>query len=104
MKTKTERHAWIIQHLKNDPSAKHTPLQVDVLDREFVDNYVEATEAPWKVMPFGANECRLLGRDLAEMFRNGKLKRHTVGISDGLCHQGFPKWVYCYQLAPELRA
>lgn len=70
---------------------------VDVLNRYFVDAYVEVTGAKCYPMPFGADKCPQLGRDLAYMYRVGLLTRHVTGI-DGMAGMGFPRWVYTYWL------
>lgn len=89
MKSKQERQEWIIQYIKNSNG-------VDVLNSEFVDAYVEHTGAAVDVMMWGANRCKMIGRDLSELNNSGKLSRFRIGISNW--QPGFPKWVYSYSL------
>ncbi len=89
-----ERYEWIerwieARVLQRGPS-------VDVLNRSFVDDYVEATGAQTKVMPYGADKCPQLGRDLAAMARKGRFRRFTPGLQ-GLVSEGFPRWVWSYR-------
>lgn len=72
--------------------------QLDVLNRYAVDRYAAATGAKTKPMMFGADKCRLMGRDLSAMHDAGLLMRHAAGIGDGLSGQGFPRWVWSYRL------
>lgn len=88
------RYAWIEQWLSHQPLG----LSVDVLDRDFVDDYVAATGARVKVMPYGADKCPQLGCDLSWMAARGRLLRSRTGIC-GLAGMGFPKWVWTYRLA-----
>lgn len=71
---------------------------LDVLNRCAVDEYAEATGAHFDVMPYGANKCPRMGRDLSAMADAGLLNRHASGIS-GLSGMGFPRWVWSYSLA-----
>lgn len=71
---------------------------VDILDRYFVDAYVEHTGALCAVMPFGANKCKLLSQDLRRMQWHRRLTRTRTGI-EGLAGMGFPRWVYTYKLS-----
>ena len=52
----------------------------DVLDRYLVEEYVEATGAAFAPMPYGADVCRMLGRDLSAMHRLGYLTRARFGL------------------------
>ncbi len=70
---------------------------VDVLNSDFVDDYLEATGAAFSPMMYGAHRCKQLGKDLAGLYKLGKLRRHTTGI-EGLAGMGFPRWVYAYYL------
>jgi len=73
--------------------------RLDVLNRYAVDEYVEATGADFDVMPYGANKCPLMGRDLSAMARSPArlLERHRTGI-EGMAGMGFPRWVWSYRL------
>ena len=85
-----ERVDWLIRQ-----AATSYP-HMDVLNRDFVDDYVEATGAKFVPMILGANRCRRLGSDLSDAWRWGYLKRHTTGLRG--MEWGFPKWVYSYSL------
>ena len=93
-----DRYAWIVAYMKAR-STEHAPCAVDVLNGEFVDSYVDATGANFLLCFYGASTCPQLGRDLSAMHKAGLLTRWACGIGDGLCHQGFPRWVYSYKLA-----
>lgn len=87
----SDRHAWIAQYLRGTK-------WVDVLHQAFVDAYIQATGAPARTMPYGADKCAQLGRDLSAMEADGVLDRTRSSIT-GLAGQGFPKWVWSYRLA-----
>lgn len=70
---------------------------VDVLDAEFVDAYIDEFKPTHRVTCWGANKCRQLGADLAEMAAIGYLARSRAGLSGGSWQPGFPKWVWCYK-------
>ena len=78
--------AWMRQH-----------GQADTLNRDLVDAYCEETDAKAKLSMIGADRCRRLAQDLGRMAYFGYAERTTTGIGDGLCHQGFPKWVWSYK-------
>ena len=86
------RRAWITDYLRAHPHE-----HVDVLNRYFVDEYVEATGAPVDVMPYGADRCATLGRDLAALYYSRDVDRVVTGI-EGMAGLGFPRWVYTYHL------
>lgn len=71
-----------------------------MLDRHFVDAYVEATGARADLVPYGADKCRQLGRDLSAMAAQGRLRRGRVSIA-GLAGQGFPTCVWSYRLVAD---
>lgn len=70
---------------------------LDVLNRAAVDDYVEATGASVLVMPYGADKCARMGRDLAAMHKAKLLVRHASGLQ-GMSGMGFPRWVWSYRL------
>lgn len=82
------RRAWLLSRLQA------SPVPLDILDSDFVDAFIEATEVPFKHMPVGAHRCPTLGRDLAAMHRDGTLHRQPVGVPCG--EWGMPRWVYAY--------
>lgn len=88
------RQRFILDYLRQ--RGEHFLETVNILDTGFVDAYTEATGAPHDVMPFGANRCKMLGRDLSAMYKAGLLERDTDGIFAG--EWGMPRWVYTYSL------
>lgn len=86
------RHEWIEKHLATMPG-----YCCDVVNSDFVEDYIEATGARHWVQPYGAATCRQLGRDLSAMKRAGTLKRFRVGLQ-GMGGMGFPRWVWSYEL------
>lgn len=92
----TDRYAWIENHMRSDNLLARGG--VDILASDFVDAYIEATNASFIPKNWGAHGCPQLGRDLAAMHEAGTLKRGRVGLSNGAWQPGFPKWVYVYRL------
>lgn len=84
-----DRKNWLLGEASKEPF-------IDVLNRYFVDDYISATGATADPMPFGADRCRQLGRDLSRMYRSGLLTREVCGLRG--MEWGFPKWVYVYRL------
>ena len=76
-----------------------TSFWVDVLNTDFVCDYIEATNARCAIMPYGAPKCSQLGEDLTKMFRQGMLTRSKTGL-EGMAGMGFPRWVYTYYAKP----
>lgn len=74
---------------------------IDVLNRDAVNAYAEATGAAVKMMPFGADKCPQLGRDLSRMHGAGLVERCATGLT-GMAGMGFPRWVYSYHLPKTL--
>lgn len=87
------RRDWILQHI----SQNYARGGVDVMNRDFVDEYVDATKAKFQFMCWGANRCVQLGRDLALMVKLGKLERFRCGLGSNW-QPGFPKWVWSYYI------
>ncbi|HEX5426544.1 MAG TPA: hypothetical protein VFW94_23555 [Candidatus Acidoferrales bacterium] len=85
------RRRWLIAYLRDHKRG-------DVLNANFVDEYLKATGASFYPMSFGAHRCPALGRDLARMYTEGTLARKRIGIY-GLSGKGFPRWVYVYELS-----
>lgn len=66
----------------------------DILNRDFVSEYVKEFKVNSELMPYGADKCPDLGRFLSKAYKDGYLKRGRVGLR---CMEwGFPKWVYSY--------
>jgi hypothetical protein len=94
---KSERHDAIIEFL-NERKMRRDTCGVNVLDSNFVDWYIEKTDAKFGIQFFGAFSCPQLGRDLGAMYKAGLLDRRTAGLAPGDAAMGFPKWVYSYYL------
>jgi hypothetical protein len=95
------RYAWLLAYLDEkqrelSASGLSVAARVDILDRDFVDAYADATGAACKLQMFGAHSCPQLGRDLGALHRAGYLKRTPTGLPAGDAAMGFPKWVYSY--------
>lgn len=86
------RYAWLMAYIEQHGN-------VDVLNSDFVDDYIEATHAKFRPSCWGAHICPMLGSDLAHMARVGALKRFTVGLGANW-QPGFPRWVWTYEVGP----
>lgn len=92
------RRQWILDYMIREQKRMGTSsYHVDVLNGDFVDDYIEATGATYYACFYGAHKCPQLGEDLSKMHREGLLDRYATGISD-LAGMGFPRWVYCYSV------
>jgi hypothetical protein len=89
--SKRERHNWLLVYMLDEPG------WLDVLNSYLVDDYQEGTGVSVDVMPYGANKCRQLGVDLAELASLGYLTR------SGMAGMGFPRWVWSYRLSDQGR-
>lgn len=86
-----ERWKWIAEYIKVYRGG------TDILNAQFVDDFVLRFNVPVGLTWWGANKCPTLGRDLAAMKKRGYLKRSRVGL--GMNWQpGFPRWVWSYEL------
>ena len=88
-----DRYAWLENRIDEEGAGG-----VDTLNSQFVDDYIDATDAKFRFTNFGAYKCPQLGRDLSTMFRAGRLRRSRLGLTDGAWQPGFPTWVWCYSL------
>ena len=86
-----DRYAWIEKYLRENAGG------VDVLNREFVDAYIEDTGTKFRETMWGADKCPQLGRDLARMVKQRRLRRWRSGLQ-GNWQPGFPTWVWSYEL------
>lgn len=91
-----ERLNWLLINMLNEPC-------VDVLNQEFVDKYINATNATFKPTLWGAHKCQQLGIDLRNAANQGLLSVSRIGLGGGAWQPGFPKWVNTYQLTDEGR-
>jgi len=90
----SEKELWIINYIK-----QQTNRSVDVLDCEFVNEYIEKFNAK-DIGKFGYPKCPELSKLLGIMYRNNILNRIPFGVRSGY-NQDFisyksPKWVYSY--------
>ena len=93
-----ERQQWILDYVRrHQAAAGSTRYTVDVLNAYFVADYIDATGAKCDVMPYGADKCPQLGRDLSALHADMKLRRHSTGIQ-GMGGMGFPRWAWSYYL------
>lgn len=92
-----ERRDFILNWLKNDVSGG-----CDVLNTDFVNDYLVFTGAGAYLQPYGAHKCPMLGRDLARMFKEYKLSRCRIGVR-GMAGMSFPRWVYSYTISPRYK-
>lgn len=88
-----ERQQWILAWLQQRPRE-----DVDVLNAEFVAEYVKATGSKARAQFFGAMKCPQLGRDLGQLHAQERLSRAACGLPAGDASMGFPKWVWRYRL------
>jgi hypothetical protein len=88
--SKREREDWLVARVLAEPGG------ADVCNRDFVQDYIDATGMAHRVTWFGANKCPALGRDLARLVKKRRLSRHRTGI-EGMAGMGFPRWVWMYQ-------
>lgn len=96
-----DRRAWILTYIgKRQVHLTSTRYRVDILDLDFVCAYIDATGVHWEPSLIGAPRCPTLGADLLALHKAHKLERRPAGIGDGLCFQGFPRWVWSYCLPP----
>jgi hypothetical protein len=94
-----DRWKWIAERMNGNNGVSHFKY-VDILNKHFVDDYVEATGAKDIVTWFGANKCPTLAKDLRDMYNARLLTRWRNGIRSVGC-DGFPKWVWSYELAKD---
>ncbi|MND22554.1 hypothetical protein D3C81_935880 [compost metagenome] len=92
----SQRQAWIENYLRE--TSQFSQASVDILDKDFVMEYISATGARWAPGLSGAPFCKVLDNDLREMTKAGVLNRHRSGLGD-MAGMGFPRWVFVYSLA-----
>lgn len=90
-----EKEIWVIEYLKSKKSLKF----VDILDEDFVIEYIDKFGAKFDNRTIGSPYCSELSKLLSIMYKKGLLYRYPHGVRSGLCQDGnFPKWVYSYEL------
>ena len=89
-----EREQWIVNYLTDNEGS-----YIDTLNSTFVESYLKSFGyLKFYVTAYGAYRCQQLGKDLLSLYRKGILTRCAVGLSS-MPVDGFPKWVYVYELA-----
>lgn len=84
-----EKEDWVLQYIK-------TNKIVDMLNEKFVDEYIEQFNPKHSIQMWGANKCNELSKLLASLYKQGILKRNSIGTP--LASSGMPKWIYVYEL------
>lgn len=95
MISKRARREWLLNYLETGQQK-----YVDVLNADFVNDYISATGASATAQPFGAPTCRQLGRDLSDLHQRLYLARGRASLNGH--ESGFPNWVYVYSLRVEV--
>jgi len=90
-----EKIQWIVEYIK-DPY-KFAESRVDILNRDFVEEYINKFHPVYKPTMYGADKCRDLSRVLKIGYDRGIFDRKTCGVQ-GMWGLGFPKWVYSYNI------
>lgn len=91
---KLEKQEWILNYLEQK---KNTPYcQINILDRYFVDAYIEKFNPKYTSQPYGADTVPEIGILLSYMYKCNLLNRYIIGLNK--MESGFPKWVYTYEL------
>lgn len=75
---------------------------VDILNAQFVDDYIERFKPRFRPTNFGAYKCSELVRVLRKLYLYGKLERRTVGLPDRPSSD-FPKWIYSYSIKNSIK-
>jgi hypothetical protein len=86
-----EQEQWIIDWLNGRPHEK-----IDACDEEFHEAFHQRFGGARAQTYFGAQRVYKAQRLLAQMYRDGKLKRFVDGLSG--MGDGWPRWVYVYEL------
>lgn len=94
MLSKRDRYEWIIAYIETKSDIGY----VDILNSDFVMEYINKFEMGFVITMYGAYKCKQLGQDLSYMNKAGLLSRSTIGISNPqMGVTGFPRWVYVYK-------
>jgi hypothetical protein len=93
-----EKEEWVIAYLKSKESLQF----VDMLDENFVGEFIEEFEVESQFTGIGAVKCKELSKLLCSMYKKGLLDRFPHGVKSGLFQEyrnyNSPKWVYSYKL------
>lgn len=95
--TPKAREDWLIKRIQQEIGAC-----VDVLNNDFVRDYIEAAGANYRETMWGAPKCPQLGKDLSRMATEwgARLKRSRTSLGDMGTGLGFPRWVWSYRVSP----
>jgi hypothetical protein len=85
-----DKEQFVTEYLKTKTVA------VDILNSEFVCDFIDKFKPKFQQTFFGAPKVKELGKLLSSMYKKGLLTRSPVGLHKP--EWGFPKWVYCYSL------
>jgi hypothetical protein len=92
--SKAKRLEWLMSYFSARPSHWYE----NTLNADFVQEYIDATNAPHTIRIMGANTCPTLARDLHTLYKQGKLERISAGTGD-MHILGFPSWTWAYRLS-----
>lgn len=87
-----DRRNWIMEAMAEIPSEP-----VDALCRDFVEDYIKATNTSFYSRNWGAPSSTLLAKDLRYLNKLGALRRKRTGLK-GNWQPGMPTWVWSYYL------
>lgn len=101
-KKPAERREFILHYLREQNRTLYPQrvgrATVDILDSDFVNAYIDFSGARFEPVKYGAFKCKQLSRDLTEMWQTGELSRKLISLPEGSRNEGFPGWVYAYEL------
>lgn len=91
---KQEKKQWILEYMRDESNEN---IFFDVVSEKFVLDYIDDCK-PKQVYGNGCFVPRVpeLGRYLSELYKEGILMRRIHGCR--YIQDGFPKWVYTYEL------
>jgi hypothetical protein len=70
---------------------------VNILNEDFVDAYINHTNAPHEIMLYGTNRCPRLSQDLRRLYNKQRISRTAIGVPYARLYQ-FPTWVWSYYM------
>lgn len=82
---------WVEDYLKTKE------FYVDILNRNFIDAYIDKFNPKYGATNYGADKCPDVAKTLKIGFDQGIFKRQRAGITCG--YSGMPRWVYVYSLS-----
>ena len=81
---------WVEEYLKTEDQF------VDVLNRKFIDDYIDQFNPRYGLTNYGANKCPDAAKTLKIGYDQCVFQRQRAGITCG--YSGMPRWVYVYSL------